>query len=151
MRSYPLVAELDPNQLAINAPVTSSMATAVTASRGRVEQEVLEAIGEERPGFCGGWISSLKLDELLDRKRMGVPRNKRRELLRSLGYDWHPALETTNGRVNNVVMPDNGKPRLFCKIGSIAWNNVTSAADAARMYSDAQAIQAASVTAAQFK
>ena len=150
LRSYPLAAELDPNQLAINAPVTSSMATAVTASRGRVEQEVLEAIGEERPGFCGGWISSLKLDELLDRKRMGVPRNKRRELLRSLGYDWHPALEGTNGRVNNVVMPDNGKPRLFCKIGSIAWNNAATAADAARLYSDAQAIQAASVTAAQF-
>lgn len=65
---------------------------------------------------------------------MGVPRNKRRELLRSLGYDWHPALEGTNGRVNNVVMPDNGKPRLG-KIGSIAWNNVATAADAARMYS----------------
>lgn len=148
LRHYPLLAELDPNQLAINAPITSSMASAVTASRGRVEQEVLEAVGEERPGFCGGWISSLKLDELLDRKRMGAPRNKRRELLRSLGYDWHPSLH--EGRVNNVVMPDNGKPRLFCKIGSIAWNNLHSAADVARHYSEAQAVQAGAMTAAQF-
>lgn len=150
LRTRPIEARLDPAKLAIRCPETTSTAAALASGLGRVEQEILEAIGEERPGFCGGWISSLKLDELLDRKRMGVPRNKRRELLKSIGYDWHPALEPTDGRVNNIVAPDNGKPKLFCKIGSIAWNNLRTAADVARHYSEAQAVHAGAVTAAQF-
>lgn len=152
LRTMPLAAEFDPSRLATVAPVTSSTAEAITASRGRIEQEILEAIGDEVPGFCGDWISSLKLDDLLERKRMSgsVPRNKRRDLLRSIGYDWHPAL-TPNGRVNNVVMPDNGKPRLFCKIGSINWHNLTTAAQVAGAYTKAQQVAAEERTAGAFK
>lgn len=139
LRTRPLAAELDPNQLAINAPATSSTVEAITAGRGRVEQEIMEAVGEDRPGFAGGWISSIKLDDILERKRLSIPRNRRRDVLRSMGYDWHPALENTQGRVNNVVAPDNGKPRLFCKIGSLAWLNLTDAASVAKAYSEAQA------------
>lgn len=141
LRTRPLVAELDPAQLAINAPVTSSTRAAITASRGRVEQEVLEAIGEDRPGFAGGWISSIKLDDMLDRRKLAglVPRNKRREMLRTLGYDWHPSLEAVGGRVNNNIQPDNGKPRLFCKVDSLAWKNITDPQAAAKAYSEAQA------------
>lgn len=150
LRTYPLVAELDPNQFATRAPVTSSMGAAVEASRGQIEQDVLEAIGEDVPGFAGGWISSIKLDELLERRRARIPRNKRRDMLRSIGYDWHPALEANQGRVNNVVMPDNSKPRLFCKIGSIAWLNLTDAASVAKAYSDAQAKGMTEKTTASF-
>lgn len=140
LRTMPLVAELDPAQLATRAPVTTSMLEAVYASRGRVEQEVLEAIDEGRPGFAGGWISSIKLDELLDRRKMGVPRNKRRDMLKSLGYDWHPALVDNNGRTQNRVMPDDSKPRLFCKIGSIPYNSWSGdPSGAARAYTRAQA------------
>jgi len=140
LRNRPLNAELDPNQLATRAPATTSMGAAKAASRGRVEQEILEAVGEDRPGFAGGWISSIKLDDLLDRRKLAgaVPRNKRREVLRSLGYDIHPAMEASQGRVNNNVQPDNAKPRLYCKIDSLAWNNLTDAAACARAYTQAQ-------------
>lgn len=139
LRTKVLDADLDPNQMAINAPRTSSTQAAITSSLGRIEQEILEAVGEERPGFAGGWVSSIKLDDMLERRRLSVPRAKRRELLQRLGYDWHPALEATAGRLNNVVQPDNGKPRLFCKVGSLAWNNLTEPASVAKAYSDAQA------------
>lgn len=144
LRTFDLVAELDPNRLATRAPVTSSMGLAVTASMGRVEQEVLEAIEEGRPGFANGWVSSIRLDDLLEQRRIKMPRNKRRDMLLTLGYDWHPALAASNGRVNNVVAPDNGKPRLFCKINSLAWNNLTEPASVAKAYSDAQTNHAAS-------
>lgn len=86
---------------------------------GSVEQEVLEAIEEGRQGFCGGWVSSKALDNLLKAIRADrtVPVGKRRDMMRSLGYDWHPALK--DGRVNNVIMIDGGKPRLYIKVGHL--------------------------------
>lgn len=137
-------------QMTTRAPVTSSTAAAILSGRGRIEQEIMEAVEEGRPGFAGGWISSIKLDELLERRKMGVPRAKRRELLRALGYDWHPSLEGTNGRVNNVIKPDDGKPRLFCKLGSIAWSNLPDAASVAKAYTKAQTDAMTETTAAQF-
>lgn len=138
LKTFPLVAELDPNQLATRAPVTSSTARAVSASLGTVEQVIMEAVGQEMPGFKGGWISSAQLDLLLERKKHNVSYNRRREILRSLGYDWHPALAATQGRVNNIVAPDNTKPKLFCKVGSVPYLNISEPAHAARAYSDAQ-------------
>jgi len=120
------------------APDTTSTAQAKIAGRGKAEQEVAEAIDEDRVGFAGGWVSSLKLDDLFERSRIPIPRNKRRELMQTLGYDWHPALSATAGRVNNVVAPDNGKPRLFCKVGSISWNSLTTNAEVGRAYQEAQ-------------
>lgn len=141
---------LDPTKLSLRCPETSSTAAAVQSSLGTIEQDILEAISEDVPGFAGGWISSIKLDELLERRRARIPRNKRRDMLRTLGYDWHPALEAQQGRVNNIVPPDNGKPRLFCKVGSIAWLNLTDAASVARAYSEAQAKGMSEKTAAEF-
>lgn len=132
-------AELDPVRLATYAPITSSMAEALTTSRGRAEQEIVEAIEEERPGFAGGWVSSIKLDEMLERYKLqsAIPRNKRREMMQSLGYDLHPALGES-GRVNNNVMPENAKPRLFVRLGSIPALNLHTALEVARAYSEAQ-------------
>jgi hypothetical protein len=104
---------------------------------GGVEQQILEAIDEGRPGFAGGWVSSSALDKLLKEMRRdnSIPLNKRRELLRDLGYEYHPALH--NGRVNNQVLPDGGKPRLFVKSGHLALN-IKSPADVAAAYQRAQ-------------
>jgi len=38
-----------------------------------------------------------------------------------------------DGRVNNIVLPDNSKPRLFIKKNAAA-RNITAAADAGRAY-----------------
>lgn len=128
-------AEFDPARLLHRAPQTSSTATAVRASMGTIEQEVLEAIEEGRPGFLGGWVSSKYLDALIDGMRVKFPRNKRRELMQRLGYDWHPALP--DGRVNDVVTPDAGKPKLYLKAGHLALN-ISEPSKIARAYSDAQ-------------
>lgn len=140
-------AEYDPAKLLHRAPQTSSTADAVQASLGMLEQEVQEAIAEGRPGFCGGWVSSKFLDALIDALRVKFPRNKRRELMARLGYDWHPALD--EGRVNDVVTPDGGKPKLYVKRGHLALN-LTQAGAVAKAYSDAQTKSAMGGVAAAF-
>jgi hypothetical protein len=144
-------ARFDPARLVIRAPRTSSTDVAVASGRGHLEQEILEAVGEDTPGFCGGWISSKSLDQLIDRLRLRIPRNKRRQIMQALGYDWHPALADNNGRTKSIVAPDNTKPRLFCKIGSIPWENLKTPADVARVYSEAQNKAISETTAAEFK
>lgn len=100
------------------APETSSTALAIAMSQGGVEQEIAEAVAEGRPGFAGGWISSVALDRLLRgiKAERKIPQNKRRELLASLGYIPHPALP--DGRTQSNSMIDGGsKPRLFIRGG----------------------------------
>lgn len=115
LHNYAVAEEFNPAGLCVRAPHTSSTAEAYVISRGRAEQEVVEAIESSRPGFAGGWISSKALDDLLDRIRANVPRSKRREMLVDLGYDYHPNLH--DGRTNVVVQPDNAKPRLYARLG----------------------------------
>ena len=137
LATYPIPDELNPAGACHRAPITSSTEEAVTASMGSIEQEILEAIEEGRPGFAGGWISSKAVERLLQSQRMerAIPRNKRRDLLQSLGYDYHPALK--DGRANNVISMDGGKPRLFIKQGHIH-ANLTNGAEVARQYQEAQ-------------
>lgn len=137
LENYAIPAQLNPATHCQRAPETSSTHEAVSASLGSVEQEIMEAIDEGRQGFAGGWVSSKALDNLLRQMRADrtVPVGKRRDMMRSLGYDWHPALK--DGRVNNVIMIDGGKPRLYIKIGHIH-ANLTNAADVARHYAAAQ-------------
>jgi hypothetical protein len=134
---YQIPNELNPATHLMRAPETSSTSEAIRASLGSVEQEILEAVDENRPGFAGGWISSMALERLLQGLRMGrsIPPNKRRELLKSLGYDWHPALK--EGRVNNVIALDGGKPRLFIRKGHIS-ANLQSPAEVIKSYEGAQ-------------
>lgn len=111
LRTFVTDPLLDPAQLATRAPKTSSTEQAILAGRGRVEQEILEAIDQGQPGFAGGWISSIMLYKLFDAKRISFPRNKCRDMLKHLGYVPHPGL--SDGRTNDMVQPDSGKPRLF--------------------------------------
>lgn len=147
LANFELRAELDPANLCVRAPTTSSTERALRMSLGKAEQEILEAIDEGRPGFAGGWISSIALDRLLDMLRAAVPRNKRRGVLQALGYDYHPGLP--DGRVNTIVSPDGGKPRLYVKNGhGAAW--LKDPADIAKAYTAAQNGSTTEAAAARF-
>lgn len=145
LATYPIPLELNPavdvGGMAHRAPATTSTEEAEAVALGSVEQEIMEAIEEGRPGFANGWISSIALDRLLQqiRKAGAIPPNKRRELLQSLGYDWHPGLP--GGRVNSPTLIDSGKPRLFIRQDHLA-RNLTSPAEIARAYEAAQSGQA---------
>lgn len=139
LSKYDIKAELNPATLCHRAPETSSTEEAIDAGLGSVEQLILEAVDEGETGFRGGWISSIALERLLSiaGKSRAVPPRKRRDLLRSIGYDWHPALLGTCGRANNPIPIDgNKKPRLFVKAGIAA--HVKTPADACRLYISAQ-------------
>ena len=138
--TYPIPSELNPavtaGGLLHRAPDTSSTTAAIEASRGGVEQEILEAIEQGLPGFCGGWISSIQLDRLLERLNVArrVTHTKRREMLQEMGYIYHPTLP--DGRVNNLVLPDGGKPRLFI-LKTCQAAHIQGAAEAAKAYEQA--------------
>lgn len=119
------------------APVTASTAEAIAQGRGAIEQEVIEAIEQGKPGFAGGWVSSIALDRLLADmgREAALGRSRRPDMLHSLGFIKHPGLD--DGRVNNQVMPDGGKPRLFVREDS-PLATLTGAAEIARAYSQAQ-------------
>lgn len=137
LSTYPIPPEFNPANGHI-APITSSTSEAITHGLGRVEQEILEAIEREETGFRGGWVSSMALEKLLERlgAARAIPPNKRRDLMNSLGYDYHPHLH--NGRVNNSVLPDGGKPRLFVGKHNEQLRSILNPADVARSYSIAQ-------------
>jgi hypothetical protein len=136
LHTFPIPDEYNPATSCQRAPVTTSTAAAIDASTGGVEQELHEAIAQGLPGFCGGWVSSIQLDRMLE--RLGVARrvthSKRKEMLETLGYIYHPAL--IDGRVNNLVLPDAGKPRLFVHKDSQA-RHIAGAAEAGKAYEQA--------------
>jgi len=137
--TYQIKDEFNPATNCMRAPITSSTAEAIMSSVGSVEQIIIGAIEEGRVGFAGGWVSSVAVERLLQETRNAakIPHNKRRELMQSLGYDWHPALH--DGRVNNpILLDENKKPRLFVKNGSILAKNLTTAAEVQKHYIDAQ-------------
>ena len=145
LAEYQIPDELNPATKLMRAPETSSTGEAMEASLGGIEQEIAEAIDEGRPGFAGGWISSMALDQLIrdrrDEKR--ITPNKRKELLVGMGFALHPAL--SGGRVNSIVVQEGGKPRVYVKEGSILAKNITNAAEVFRLYSEAQGYQGVAV------
>lgn len=117
LKTYPINPEFNPAGECIRAPRTSAHAAAVDAGKGAVEQAIEEAIAEGRIGFRGGFVCGAALGALLEsaRREMSVPKNKRREIMRSLGYDWHPSLP--HGRANRVLAVSGGvKPVIFVKV-----------------------------------
>lgn len=138
LNRYEIADEFNPTTHCQRAPKTTSTDEAVSMSLGSVEQEIMEAVDEGRVGFQGGWISAHWVDVLLKelRKDKQVPQNRRRQLLNSLGYDWHPGLK--DGRANNPIAMDEGKKsRLYIKLGHIH-SNLTGGSEIARYYAAAQ-------------
>lgn len=125
LRNYAIPDALNPAGGCHRAPRTSSEDEAVGVSLGVIEQEVLEALEQEQPGFAGGWISSTMLDRLLIRQRLDkrMSPRKRHDLIVGMGYVHHPNLP--GGRVNAAVQPDGTKPRLYIKKGSLLGNFAT--------------------------
>lgn len=111
LASYQIPDQWNPTKGAHRAPRTTATEEAITAGLGAVEQEVLEAIEQRLPGFRGGWVSSIALDMLLAKigKAATIPRNKRRELIESLGYVLHRGLP--EGR--SVVADTDGSRPIF--------------------------------------
>jgi len=136
LHSYVIPVELNPAGECQRAPISSTTGEALSVSQGTIEQEILESVAQGLPGFNGGFISSIYLDRLLD--RMGLMRKinhlRRREILEGLGYHHHPAL--IDGRVNNAVLPDGGKPRLYIHDTCLA-KQLTSAAEVQKFYESA--------------
>lgn len=142
LSTYAIPAEFNPAGECQKAPVTSTTQLAIEASAGNLEQEIEEAVAQGLQGFCGGWVSTIFLERLLEKLGLQhkVKRNQRREILEQMGYRYHPAL--ADGRVNNIVMPDGGKPRLFIHKSSLALQ-ISDAAAAAHNYQTANAARAA--------
>ena len=130
-----LRAELDPARLAHRAPDTTTTAEAIEASAGPVEQAVREAIGAGEVGFRGGWVSSTWLAKLLGDHRLRLHSNQWDSALKAMGYVKHPSLP--GGRLNNPVMPDGKKSRLWVKADTIPALNLHSAAAVAAAYAAA--------------
>jgi hypothetical protein len=139
LENYPIPDEFNPAGGCGRAPVTSSTESAIEHGRSNIELEVVEAIEQGVPGFRGGWVSSIQFDRLLGRLNAGrrVPINKRKEFMEGLGYITHPGLP--EGRVNNTVLPDNGKPRLYIRVGH-EHINLAGGGAIAKAYADAQNI-----------
>ena len=137
LHEYRIPDEYNPATLCQRAPTTSSTNEAVNLSLGAIEQEIMDAIDEGRPGFAGFWVSSIMLNRLFEKLRVTgkIPQNKRREMMNSIGYEWHPAL--SGGRVNNPIPQEGGKPKLFAQIGHPV-NSIGSAADVTKAYCKAQ-------------
>lgn len=138
LHTYQIPDALNPAVGLHRAPRTSSTAEAIQASLGSIEQSILEAVNEARSGFAGGYISSTALEELLSRMRATrtIPPNKRRDLLLTLGYDYHPHL--ADGRLNSPSDIDGGRrPRLFVKPDSPA-AALTNPLEILKNYQDAQ-------------
>jgi hypothetical protein len=136
LHTAPIPDEFNPALGGI-APQTSCTEEAIARGRSMVEDEFMEAVAEGRPGFCGGWVSSLQLSALLERMGRGnvVSRARQVEILASLGFVKHPALQ--DGRTNNIVLPDGGKPRLFLRPDLPAFA-LKDPAEIARAYTQAQ-------------
>lgn len=140
LSTYDIQDELNPATECHRAPITTSNTEVISASMGSIEQEIAEAIEEGRVGFCGGWVSSVAVDRLLNGLRAGraIPPARRTEILRTIGYEPHPAL--VNGRVNNIIMIDDGKkPRLFINSNNPA-RGLSSPAEVSRAYQIAQGV-----------
>jgi hypothetical protein len=137
LHTWPIPDEFNPAGSCQRAPTTTATEEAITESLGNVEQEILEAVKQGLPGFAGGWVSSLALGTLLEEKRASnkIPHNKRKALMESLGFIQHPGL--VDGRLNNTVLPDGGKPKLYILATSID-RLLTNPSEIARSYSVAQ-------------
>jgi hypothetical protein len=135
LNTYTIPDEFNPAGACHRAPKTASTLEAIGLSLGGVEQEILEAIEEGRPGFRGGWVSSVAVDTLLLEKRKRVALNKRRALLEGLGY-------IVKERMNNSSVIDGGKkPTLYVTTRgemSIKLLNVPRGAQTAAAYENAQ-------------
>ncbi len=113
LRRYDVDPEFDPRYACHRAPETTSTDEAVEESLGALEQEILEAIGSELPGFKGGWVSSVRLREHLDRRNFrSISPRVMRGALDNIGY--RPCKLWKDGRANPIIQEYGMRPTLYC-------------------------------------
>lgn len=130
LSKYQIPDEFNPAGRCNRAPVTSTTAEAIVESMGVVEQHVCDAIDEQRPGFAGGWISSVRLNDLLQEIRRPMAPRKIGELMATLGFE-------PRGKATTMIFQEgNRRPTLYVKRKSIASQhpNPTAAYMAAQGY-----------------
>lgn len=127
--------EFNPTGVCKHAPATSSINEVELINTDFVEIELREVIEQDTPGFRGGWVSSVMLDNWLVSVKLDKKINRRQRsiLLENMGYIVHPGL--TDGRTNTKVMPDGAKPRLYIHKDS-GLQDIRK--DIAKEYADAQ-------------
>lgn len=136
LMTFDIPDEYNPATFCQRAPITSSTEIAIEQSRGSIEQEIIEAVEQNLIGFKGGWISSKYLDELLRKlNRSFISYNRRHEILKGLGYHRHPGLK--DGRVNNTILPDGAKSRLYLRENH-EHHGLISPTEIAKAYTKAQ-------------
>ncbi len=128
------------------APITSSTGEAIAVSVGGLEQEVFEAIESGQPGFLGGWVSSTALTVLLEKLHAtrAIRRNKRRDMLKQMGYIPHPNLP--HGRLTTPVMQEGNRPTLYV-LGDHVSLQLTDPLEIHRAYVRAQGWDAGEIKA----
>lgn len=136
------IAAFNPAGLCQRAPETSSTKAAIHESLGNLEQEVLEAIGEHRVGFRGGWISSHAMRGLFTGMRVNIGPKRYRSIVTALGYVSHPALK--DGRVSGPLK-DGTRPRLYVEATSNAL--ALGPLEAMAAYENAQALDSVDAAA----
>jgi hypothetical protein len=138
LHTFEPIAEFNPAGQCQRAPRTSSTAAALGEAFGMVEQEIQEAIDSETYGFRGGIVSSNALTRLFERLRVKIGPNRYQPIMKSLGYEYHPAL--AGGR-STVRLADQTKPRFYFRAGHPALA-LTDGALIAAAFDEAQAVDA---------
>lgn len=112
--TWEIPAELNPATNVLTAPETSSTSEAVREGLGQVEQEILAQVDQKANGFRSGWISSTYVDRLIANlgKSTFFSRNRKRNMMQSLGYAPHPALKDG---VAPVPDTDGSTPILYVR------------------------------------
>ncbi len=142
LHNYHILDEYNPVTNLHRAPITTSTKEAIQYGLNFVQQEILEAIGQNRFGFRNGWISSSHLEDLFKSfsSKYYISQNKRRDLLNALpdSYDWHCALD--KGRSSSVISIDGSKSKLFIRKDHED-GKLTNSRDAVEAYIKAQGVQ----------
>lgn len=141
LMTYDIPVELSPalshGGRSNRAPLTSSTEDALRSGISHAEQWVIEAVNEGQTGFCGGWISSYHLRQLIDSRRIRMSPNQMHDLLEQMGYMHHPAL--IRGRsIVRLPCDDNQKSTLYMAGNAWKLRTIDDAKAACADYVNAQ-------------
>jgi len=119
--TYVIADALNPATFCKRAPTTSSKAEAVSESKSRPHQTLIEILSSGKAGTLKGWVSTQALKVIYkDVYFMKPPSGQMlSKYLIAEGYIRHPAL-LNNGRTNKHILQEGGeKPILYVKKGSV--------------------------------
>lgn len=123
------------------APVTTTREEALEAALPEGAMYILEEIRSDTPGFCGGWVSSLKVrDLLIARRSRGSNPKLIGKLMTELGYIRHPGLGK-RGQASCRITEEGGRPALYVRRNHLTIENLSTAAEITGAYVAAQNYQ----------